>query len=59
MAKEIQRTVCFEHKGKKYTQHVYKSRKHPTRAELASDEDLIASLKATLDRTEKLRQKKK
>jgi hypothetical protein len=59
MPKEIQRTVCFTHKGKKYTQHVYKSRKHPTRAELATDEELIASLKATLDRVEKLKQKKK
>mgnify|MGYP001158114596 CR=1 len=59
MAKPIQRTLTFVHNGKSYTRHVWQSRKHPTRAELASDEDLIASWKATLDRAEKLKQKKK
>jgi len=53
MTKPIQRTVCFEHKGKKYSQHVYQTKKGNSKAELATDEDLIAGLKATLDRVEK------
>jgi len=59
MAKQIQRTLSFVHNGKSYTRHVYQRRKHPSRAELATDEDLIASWKATLDRVEKRKLKKK
>ena len=58
MAKPILRTVCFEHNGKKYSKNVYQTKKGNSKPELATDEELIASLKATLDRVEKLKQKK-
>ena len=53
MPKPILRTVCFEHNGKKYSKHVYQTKKGISKPELATDEDLIAGWKACLDRVEK------
>jgi len=59
MTKPIQRTVCFEHNGKKHSQHVYQTKKGNSKAELATDEALIECWKAVLDRVEKRKLKKK
>lgn len=59
MAKPILRTICFEHNGKKYSKHVYQTKKGNSKAELATDEELIATWTAVMDRAEKRKLEKK
>jgi hypothetical protein len=57
MTKPIQRMVCFEYKGKKYSRPVFLTKKGNSKMELATDEALIANWKATIDRAEKIRER--
>jgi len=59
MAKPILRTICFEHNGKKYSKHVYQTKKGNSKPELATDEELISCWKAVMDRAEKRKLEKK